>query len=389
MKKIVMIQHCGTVTGSGLGLLTTAQMLRDRFEIVVYCEDNPHGMVEVFRSNGFNVKPLPAKLPLLMYYNGGPKLLTRTCLGALREYKAYVPKWKEILEKEAPDYLLVNSLVLSWMYRCVEGTKCRSIIHIREVLRSKKTVYGKKMLEDIRHFDSVWFISENEKERYGLPESQCVIVRDCMEKEFIKPSFSENDSSKNFTVLYVGGMSKLKGFPTLMKAVNYLNKDVSVVVAGNMSLKKPQLNISNLLYFGRFLNYYKSRRLYNQGKNNVQIHFIGFCDDLSKLYRECDVLVFPSYKGHQARPAFEVGFYGKPVIISDFPDTSDNIINGINGLTFNPNNAKSLADRINYLSKNPLVCKTLGEKNKQMAEARHTYETVKQSVDNYFDNGEA
>ena len=63
MKKIAMIQHCGSVGGSGLGLLTTAKMLRDRFDVIVYCPDRPKGMFRLFEEEGFTVRAFPAPLP--------------------------------------------------------------------------------------------------------------------------------------------------------------------------------------------------------------------------------------------------------------------------------------------------------------------------------------
>ena len=122
------------------------------------------------------------------------------------------------------------------------------------------------------------------------------------------------DASKiNF--LFLGGSNELKGYSVLIEAMMVNdNKDMNLVVAGNME----------------------------EGKKvkNSRIHYLGMVYDMPLLYKACDVLVFPSTSAHQARPAFEAGAFGLPVIISDFPETAETVRDEYNGLVFKPKDAR-------------------------------------------------
>ena len=381
MKKIAMILHCGTVGGSGLGLLTTAKMLRDRYDIVVYCPARPKDIYRRFEAEGFAVKAHPAPLPTYGYFNGGPALLTNSCCSALWEQEKCIPAWRREFEQEGIDVLLANSIVLSWMYRCVEGLPCKTICHVREVLRSKRTFLGRRILRELENFDMVWYISDYEMERHALSHPKKAIVRDCLlddQAAAVEPA--RGGEENDFRVLYVGGASKLKGFPTLIRAARRLDDKITVRVAGYLSCAKPGLTPGNLLYFTRFFQYFAMRRALEDAKAQKNVELLGFCPDLNALFAECDALVFPSSKAHQARPAFEAGVYAKPVIISDFPDTRDNVRDGENGVTFKPNSPRALAKAIDRLAGDPELCRRLGEKNREMALTYHTYEKVSEAV---------
>jgi len=387
MKRLIMIQHCGSVGGSGLGLLTTAEFLKDYYDIVIYCETNPDGMFKRYEREGFCVKPLPVPLPTYGYYNGGPGLLTRSCLMPFKTYKSAVPFWKKIILEEKADILLVNSMVLAWMYHCIEGTDCRIICHVREVLRSCKTKCGTMILDDLEHFDAVWFISEHEKDKMNLQHPMCTVVRDCLtqKSDFILNNYCKSAGIKQkFRILYVGGVSILKGFPTLVKACKYFDEKVEVYILGYLNPTKPQKSLGNYIYFNRFISYYQLKKQVEMLEKNPNVYLLGHVADLNKWYSFCDVLVFPSRKAHQARPAFEAGFFAKPVIISDFIDTRDNISDGINGITFKPNSPKSLAKAVNMLAGNREKCKDMGINNRKHVEQTHTYEVVEKCVVNFM-----
>ena len=81
---------------------------------------------------------------------------------------------------------------------------------------------------------------------------------------------------------------------------------------------------------------------------------------MSVPFAACDILIFPMKEPHQARPAFEIGVQQKPVIITDFPNIHELVKDGVNGLTFDPDNAEALAQAILILKSDKELLKRLG-----------------------------
>jgi rhamnosyl/mannosyltransferase len=85
-----------------------------------------------------------------------------------------------------------------------------------------------------------------------------------------------------------------------------------------------------------------------------RIHFLGSVDDesLSKAFEECDVFVLPSVLKSEAfgLVQIEAMAYGKPVINTNLPSGVPYVsIEGLTGLTVEPNNAKALANAMQWM----------------------------------------
>lgn len=394
MKKLVAIQHCGSVGGSGIGLLSVLNMMRTKYEIVIYCASYPADLANHYKKNGYDVK-LVRYIPGFAYHSGGPSAVDIDFLGPALKIAHVKEEWSRILLSEMPDYVLVNSMVLGWMWEPIAASNALGICHVREVLPNRWDPRAKKMLRDLEHFGAVWFISEHERDFFNLKHPKTAVIRDCLDSA-PNPAgmISTVSNSGSFHVLYVGGLSKLKGIHTLLKSIEYLDEGIVVDIAGYIpadSKFKPNVYahfgfLKNLLM--RMKNLSKRRMLKTletvYSKRAGSINLIGHRNDLSELYRNCDVLVFPSYKPHQSRPAFEAGFFGKPVIISRFEHTNENVLDGQNGLTFSPNNPLSLANAINSLCNNRSLCRKLGESNRENSIEKHTSQAVQAMLDEFW-----
>ena len=118
--------------------------------------------------------------------------------------------------------------------------------------------------------------------------------------------------------------------------------------------------VIDLLSYRRSLKYPKSQEVFNllcTSNHNIfissssidNIEFIGEKSDLSEVYEKSDLLVFPMTKPHQSRPAFEIGLYSKPVIITKFDNIEEYFTENVNALVFKNNDIKNLAEKIKIL----------------------------------------
>lgn len=386
LKKLMAIQHCGEVGGSGIGLLSVLDMLKDQFEIIVYCLEQPKDLIEYYHDHGYKVIPV-TWIPSFPYHSGGPRITETNFIMRCSEIGKEKHLWTKLIREESPDFVLVNSMILAWMWDPIRAAGARSICHVREVLPGKHNPLGKYLLRDLEHFDAVWFISEHEKTFFDLHNPKTALIRDCdigSGSERVESAMNCNDD--RFRVLYVGGMSQLKGIDVLVSAVPLTEDRVVIEFAGYMPeyrlIEKTKFDkfsfLKNLIQWPMKLKRVRVWKTYRcmLEKHKDKVIVLGHRNNISEFYSNCDVLVFPSRFPHQSRPAFEAGFYGKPVIISDFEQTRENVRDGYNGLTFRPNNPKSLAEAINRLCEDRSLCRRLGENNWINSKEKHTYIAV-------------
>ena len=397
MNKLIVIQHTGEVGGSGIGLLAILNMLKDKFDIVVYCVKEPGGLTELLLKNGYHVKSV-SSVPLFGYISGGPCLLSIDFLLPLIRIRKGMNDWAQIFKEEVPDAVIANSMVLSWMSPVIKlNCDAKSICYVREVLPNRWDPRARKMLSNLERFDAVWFISEHDRMYFRLQHPATCVIRDSLTGEApdLKESEYEPIDGNVFRVLYVGGLSAIKGIMTVMRSIKYLDPQITVDIAGNLSLYvlNNSRDASLLRTIKKCLFTLKSlprniiyRRLKSvQSMHPERINLIGHQDNLEDMYKSCNVLIFPSKKPHQSRPAFEAGFYKKPVIISDFRHTRENVIDGYNGLTVKPNNPKALANAINRLANDRDLCKRLGHNNQIESMKKNTLEAVSDNIDEFWE----
>ena len=160
---------------------------------------------------------------------------------------------------------------------------------------------------------------------------QNVSKKEVLEKNSIKSEFDK-------IVLFVGRISKMKGVDVLLKAAKiYENEKILTLVVGDgeyineLNDIKESLSLKNVFFLG--------------SKNHKE---------LNELYNISDVLVLPSRKEALPLVAIEALACGTPAIVTDNTGMED-IINKDVGLTFEMDNEKMLAEKINMIINNEYV----------------------------------
>lgn len=355
----MLIHHSGLIGGAGVSLLHTWEALKDKYDVTVYVPDTPSDFLNMLKSKGLNPKTYSFQIGTFSNYSGGTHLKNPKFWGKLALVFLQSKYWNTQFDEEKPDLVIVNSKVLCWMGILLKKKNIKSLCFVRETMPgSPRRLVNRIMNKILRSFTSVAFISQYDCDLEQLSESKCIISPDFMAWEEQDRTESRVESCKSlnipidtFKVLYVGGVNKMKGFETAIHAINELKSEkITLVVAGApyLEIKSRGLKAFYQKCLKRkAIQFSKSMKKYIEvNKLENYIHFVGYQTDMKNCFLACDTLIFPMVFPHQARPAFEIGYYRKPVIISDFPNIREYVIDGNNGLTFEPNNSKELASAI-------------------------------------------
>lgn len=387
MAKIMVIHHAATMGGGSISFLDILDMLKNGNEIIPCCPKGTKAFNSYMKSRGYEAVEIDFPMPIFNHYNGAPSKLTRTFWGGVSNRK-YRDKIKEMILKYKPDIVMVNSSVLCFLGAVIQECGVKSVCFVRETLPEGYSLGTKIMRSELNeNFDGVVFLSNYDKNMMKLTKPKCTVVADCMNinlYEKIDRSIAEenlNIDAGKFNVLYVGGLSWLKGIDVLLKSLEYINDDIRVIIAGDFPLEGEALGVKD--YIKGFLDLKnlilpkRVSKLLSNNKIREKVEFIGVQKNMSECYSIADVTVFPANLPHQSRPVYESGAYNIPIIISDFKQTEEYVINGKNGLTFEAKNSKDLARKINKLYLDREMLNTLGENNFKMVKTLHNFELEK------------
>lgn len=281
---------------------------------------------------------------------------------------------KKELQNFNPDIIHLNSSVLTdWL--APSKNKSKVIIHIQEPFRKGKLdilyVFLKKQL--IKYADHIIAISKDNAKRININiENKITIIPNFfyLPKNAVNP---DSYFSKKF--LYLGGSMKIKGFYTLVDALNYIEKDIKFIFCGYYEYnKKKHLNFNKII---------KQFNSFEKLKNNKNVKIIGLIYNTDDLFEEICCLVSPFLKPHFSRPIIEAYLNKKPVIATNVDGMEEIVFNGITGLLVPVNNPIKLAEAINFLANNPLLAKELGENGYQFAIKHFSNENIKKIEDIY------
>lgn len=383
MKKIIIVHHYGGLGGGSISLIDIATMLKEDYEVKILIPQNSNSLKKLMNERKISFKEFSGNIPTIPYYSGGPNIFSRSFLQNFLFFNRYDELLKEI-EEEKADLVILNSIVLFYLGRLLKKKKIKSGIFVRETF--KENLLSKYICRKINDwFSMVFFISEYDK-AYSDITLPSIVIADCLFPEIyhIKNRAHCCDelgiTDKHTNVLFLGGDDPIKGLDTLLKALIICPKNITLLLAGNINIEH---NVSTLW---KFINFKKQSKKIEMMRNigvlrkENRIKILGFTNDVSTLFSSCDMVVFPSKFPHQSRPAFEAGIFHKPVIISDFKQTSEFFLDNYNCRVFNHKDAIELAKIIQYLSSNKNIADYLGNNNNIMTNQQHNFEKEKEKL---------
>lgn len=375
MKKLLIIHHSSVIGGAGISLLNLIKTVKDIYDVTVFVSGLHDDFYNILRSQQIKVEKYDGRIAALYYHasSGGLKAISfwhRLVLIPL-QYSF----WRHVIKKSDADLVIANSLVLCWFGPLIRQCRMRGLCFVRETFWND----GKGFISTIQRkllacFSGVSFISEYDRQAARLPDN----VKTFVNHNFVMFNESENGSVKNlneFTVLYLGGISEIKGIELVVQAAALLRTypDIKFSVIGeDYAIFKDRSNSGEPRFFSRNTSLMRSIRkkiemLHLQDK----ITFYGVQKNVQPFFAACDVLICPISTPHQQRGIFEAGWYSKPVIATDFEQLHWAIRPGYNGEFFERQNASDLAQKILKLYHNPKLRLMQGAGNNKLTLQYH------------------
>lgn len=180
-------------------------------------------------------------------------------------------------------------------------------------------------------------------------------------------NFNENDN----ILLFVGHISQIKNLEFIFKSLDALyelNNNFKMVFVGS----------------GDGDNYF--RKLASEKKYKDNILFTGQITDkkvLQSIYANSKLFIFPSTFDTDGLTVVEAAIYQTPSIVIEKTGASERITNNQNGFTI-PNEPQKMAEKIDYLLKNPKIISEVG-KNASEQLPKTWMQATKEYLDIYYD----
>ncbi len=175
-------------------------------------------------------------------------------------------------------------------------------------------------------------------------------------KSDLHPHFTED----TILLCMVGSFSEQKDQAAIIKAVKGLPEDVHVLLIGEGELKK------------------KHEKLSQELNVESRVHFLGFRDDVERVFKTSDIVIVSSHWEGFGLVAAEGMAAGKPVLASDVPGLA--AVVGDPELLFEAGNSRQLAAMIHQLTTDKYKYESLAETCKQ----RSTSHDIRTMTEKYL-----
>lgn len=248
------------------------------------------------------------------------------------------------------DVIYLNSTFISdWAY-AAKGLGKKVIIHIREPLSTGLFGIRRKIIRSAieKYCDAIVAISHDNSRRVGLEQKTTVVYDPVVTVNRSRPE-TEMKATNTKSFVYLGGMSRIKGFEQLVKSLEYLDADVRIYFLGGNSnyTNNGSKRILRAILDPFFI---KSQRLISRLRESDNIVYIGLVDDVFNYYENSIAVICPFSKPHASLPILEAFSVGKPVIVSDVKGMEE-LVDETNGVFFTNLKPESLATKINEMAR--------------------------------------
>lgn len=247
--------------------------------------------------------------------------------------------------------------IQQWLFKQIEKTACKLSTDIECVSHSnlqlgleagifpkeKASVllYGSSAGVDLSRFD----ISQKERwrkelrEEYGYTEDDCVFG-------------------------YMGRITKDKGLNELFTAFLQLKENGSKLFIAGVEDANSGMD-GNLM---------------TAVKNNENVTFHGYVDDIQRYFAMLDVLVMPSYREGFGNIVIEAQAMGTPVIVSDIPGPTDAMASGKTGLTVPVKDTDALRQAMEQMKNDAVLRMKMGAQGRCFVEERFDQKKICEAI---------
>lgn len=356
VKKILFFHHYNSPVGAGLSFLHILQALDEtEYEVTVCLPDIEGGLDQKIKALGIRVIYSNYVIPYMHFSGSNMHYLSKRNFDNCRQISKAKGGLELLIQEEDPDCVAVNSLTLFWVGEIAKKLGKKTLCFHRETYA--RGLFGwrsKSMKKQLAlHFNGIAFLSYYDLKE--TPQGQGKYVRitdkvDVVAYERLNKIGCRNKLAlpqEEKLILYLGGISQLKGPLTAIKAMKWV-KDAKLVFLQYQP--KPLISFKDHLKYlakillGKNLEY-KIFRLIQRDDLKDRIIFRPATDCAEEYFAACDAVIFPSMQAHQARPIYEAGIARKPIVVTDFVNTRE-FLDETNGWLFKKGDAKMLSKKI-------------------------------------------
>jgi glycosyltransferase involved in cell wall biosynthesis len=169
----------------------------------------------------------------------------------------------------------------------------------------------------------------------------------------------------------VGGLSRAKGCLEFVEAAALCRAqgaDIRFVFVGQSMRRRMALRDFMLRPLGL------SQEIEQELKSRIAalgltatVEFWPFTMNLEDVYRQLDVICFPSHLDAPGRPIFEAALFGVPSIVAITKPMLDTVVDEVTGLVVPPRDPHRLAQAILSMAQNKSNCASMGRNAKTLA----------------------
>lgn len=387
--KIMMVHHFGKIGGGTNSCFDVCEMLHESGHDVFVVIPNPSQEVEQLAHDiGIRLIPSTEKAICLSCHNadsGTSKAIIKYLLSL--KYGGY---WVKLFKQEKPDLILFNSSVLGPLINLANKLGFKTICFIRETARKKAPKFWRTINSYLlSKADGLAYLTQYDISDWGISsDGYHVVIPDIVDETRFNKVYDEQSVTLDIPgakyLLYLGGFSEEKGALDLLQAFEICakrNPNLHLLLLGNIG------DFSNLTGIQKFFRRRAIRysaacrsKLHDINQKDDRVHVIGLVADVAPWYQKADAVVFPVKKVHQARPVYEAGLFQKPIIIPNFENFCDNVIDGYNGVLYRKFIIDDMAEKILSALSDEEMLRIMGKHNYDNYINNHTYHEAQKQL---------
>ncbi len=234
-----------------------------------------------------------------------------------------------------------------------------SYVHYRKNLVSR-TIFRKL-------FDRYIAVSKSIRDlliNLDVPEDRIKIVQNAVDTESLYPMQEIKESN---LLLFVGRLQSKKGLHVLLKSLEYIKTPIKLVIIGPLSNHDLEYNTQLFTSI---------RKLNEKTAHSIKYLGVQEKEELIKWYQKATIFVCPSLSEPFGIVNLEAMSCGTPVVATKVGGIPEVVENNKNGILVQPENAKQLADAIQYLFDNNKISRAFGNEGRRMVVQKYSQEKV-------------
>lgn len=403
--KLLYISHSSSFAGGSiLSLIYLLEKLdRSLYEPVVVSIFDVPDLLELLKKKGIKALYWP-RISTVPHTTGGwysvfsPLAwvgIAKTTAG----FRSSIAATEQLISEIQPDLVHLNSVVLSPSAIACKKVGVKLVWHVRESVVTGHLGLRKRWLsrQVTKLADEAIFISQHDRKTL-CPNGEGRVIPNFVDFKRFNKALDGSPVRRELcipedakVILFFGGMSRLKGAPILLDALDIAVRRIPklwAIFAGAITPTShtltARLGRTILPLLGKPTRRQEFFQRLNSNHMRDQIVLLPFRWDPERLIAASDLVVFPSTQPHFARPVIEAGAMGKPVVASRIGGVEELVEDGKTGILVPPNTPAALSDAICTVLEDETFAEEMGKAGYKRAALLYSAEKNVRKITNIY-----